>query len=122
MMTGEAADFYLSLPNTVTIYRGCDRRYLTGICWSLDRRVAEDFPFFPRNPAKTPVLITANVPKRKIAAVILDRGEAEVVIFHARRNKVESLTAPCPSRFVAARKFSGYKRRPQSSIVKRKLD
>ena len=92
MMTAEDAECYRSLPDTVTIYRGCDRRWLTGLCWSLDRAVTESFPFMTRRKARYPVLITAEVPKLKIAAVLLGRGESEIVTCHAKRIKVEPLT------------------------------
>lgn len=61
MMNARERRAYDSLPEEVTIYRGCDRKRLKGMCWSLERKVAERFPFCARYQAKNPVLITATV-------------------------------------------------------------
>src|ERR1700679_3269632 len=45
MMTPEENAAYDALPRVVTVYRGCDSSVLTGAAWSLDREVANSFPF-----------------------------------------------------------------------------
>ena len=100
LMTPEAAAAYRSLPNKVIIYRGCDRKWRSGMSWSLSREQACRFPFYARFRAETPVLVTAKVRKNHILGLILDRGEAEVITFHPERIKTEPLVQahlPMPS-------------------------
>jgi hypothetical protein len=85
MMTEAEQAAYDALPDKVTIYRGQRRRRI-GICWSLDRSVAERFPFYMRYSAGIePVLLTAEVRKRDVLAIKLDRGEAEAIVLRGRR-------------------------------------
>jgi hypothetical protein len=89
MMTAEENAAYDALPDTVSVYRGCDKSAMTGACWSLNRRVANRFPFLIRFRAISPVLVTARVKKNRILAVKLGRGEEEIITFSARRVNVE---------------------------------
>jgi hypothetical protein len=85
MMTADENAAYDALPEVVTIYRGCDAKTasLPGICWSLNKDVANRFPFLGRFRAEKPTLLTASVPKHWILAVKLDRDEAEIITFAA---------------------------------------
>ena len=94
MMISAEVEAYWSLPDLVTVYRGCDRSVLTGASWSLDRSVAEGFPFIPRYRALDPVLVTATVPRHRILAIKLGREEEEIITFNARRRKVENAISP----------------------------
>jgi hypothetical protein len=89
MMSPEENEAYDALPDSVRCYRGCDRSVLTGACWTLDKVVANMFPFLQRYRAPSPVVVTARVRKNNILALKLDRGESEIVTFSARRLKVE---------------------------------
>lgn len=80
MMNKEERKYYKELPDTVTIYRGCDENNQDGICWSLNRDIAIEFPFLHRYKAENPVLVTATISKNDIVAVKLDRKEYEVII------------------------------------------
>lgn len=91
MMTHEERAVYDSLPDRVTVYQGCSARFLRGACWSLDEQMARKYPFFARFLAADPVLVTGTVRKKNILAVLLSRGDQEVVTFKARRVKVERL-------------------------------
>lgn len=89
MMTAEEYAAYDALGNTVTCYRGCDKSYLQGASWSLDRSVANCFPFTNRYRVPNPVLVTAQVKKSGILALKFARNESEIITFSARRLKVE---------------------------------
>jgi hypothetical protein len=90
MMTPEENAAYDKLPERVQCWRGCDASRLLGASWSLDKAVANSFPFRERFYAPNPVLVTAVVRKDRILAVKLDRNEIEIVTFSARRVNVET--------------------------------
>lgn len=94
MMTPDEQAAYDALPEQVTIYRGCGPVNKQGASWSLDRRVAERFPFLMRYRTPRPLLITATVRKSQVLALKLDRGEAEVITFGAQVLSVEPATQP----------------------------
>jgi len=74
-----------ALPDPVTIYRGARVHHL-GASWALDPAVARRFPFYLRYRfGENPTLITAEVRKRDVLAVKLDRGEFEAIVFRGRR-------------------------------------
>lgn len=52
-----------------------------GFSWSLDRRTAAKFPFMTRYSTDEPRLLTATISKNRAAALKLDRGEQEVIVF-----------------------------------------
>lgn len=85
MMTDDENAAYDALPEVVTIYRGCEANSasLPGICWSLNKDVANLHPFLSRFQAKKPTVLTACVPKHWILAVKLGRREEEIITFAA---------------------------------------
>lgn len=99
MMDANELVKYDELPDVVTIYRGCYSFNKRGLSWSLDREVAEEFPFLHRykQPGHQPLLVKARVNKSDIIAVKLSRNEAEIITFnakiistaHARKNNHE---------------------------------
>lgn len=91
MMDDAERAAYAALPEVVTVYRGCGRNNMRGASWSLEREVAARFPFLNRYYAETPILVTATVRKHQILALKLDRDEAEVITFAARRASVEPI-------------------------------
>jgi hypothetical protein len=82
MDAAERAEFE-GLPDLVTVYRGAGKVNRWGACWSLDKQVAMSFPGLQRYRQKYPMLYTAKVPKNRILAIKLDRGEQEVVTLGA---------------------------------------
>lgn len=80
LMTPEELDAYAALPDEVTIYRGCGANNRSGLSWSLSCEVASRFPLLTRYRANLPVLLTARVPKSRIAAMELQRDEREVIV------------------------------------------
>lgn len=46
-MEPEAFEIYRALPDVLTVYRGTYQYCAPGLAWSLDRSVAEGFPFLP---------------------------------------------------------------------------
>jgi len=85
LMNEEEQRYYDSLPDLVTCFRGADPRRIQGLCWSLNRDVANAFPFLQRyNSHPRPLLATGQVAKRDIIAVKLDRGEEEIISYRVR--------------------------------------
>lgn len=82
MDSAERAEFE-SLPDVVTVYRGAGKVNRWGASWSPDEQVARGFPTLQRYRQKYPMLYTARVPKNRILAIKLDRGEREVVTLGA---------------------------------------
>ena len=82
MMNAEELEAFNQLPEVLTVYRGCYAINKWGFCWSLDRGVAERFPFLNRYDAEgRPLLVKATLQKSQVAALKLDRSEAEIVTF-----------------------------------------
>lgn len=85
LMEEEDYEFYKSLPDTVTIYRGMSRDELEecddvmGISWSIEYSVAEFFA--ARMPKKyNPIVVKAVVPKSRIKFATMRRNEFEVLV------------------------------------------
>jgi hypothetical protein len=89
MMTAEENVHFDRLPEIVTCYRGCDRSALIGASWTLDRDIANCFPFTNRYNVPSPVVVRATVKRDNILAVKLDREESEIITFSARRQSIE---------------------------------
>ena len=71
ILTGEDRDFYASLPERFTVYRGCAGISAElagkGLCWTLKRDGAEWFALRNASLSKgRPILVTARVKKRDI--------------------------------------------------------
>ena len=77
-MMGEEEDNILrSLSNQVTIYRGCQKGLNEdGLSWTLDKSKAK---FFANRFGKKGIILERKVPKSDIMAVLLGRGESEVI-------------------------------------------
>ncbi len=85
LMDADEQRAYDELSAVVTIYRGCYAANKRGICWSMDREVAEEFPFHLRYRQQgQPLLVKAKVKKTDIVAVKLSRDEAEIITFSAK--------------------------------------
>ena len=94
MMDEEEQAAYDALPETITVYRGCGLKNVTGASWTTDKAVAEKFPFLPRYTTKVPLLVTGRVKKKNVLAVKLDRNEEEIITYSARKVDIESLAVP----------------------------
>jgi hypothetical protein len=92
MMDEDEQRRWKELPEIVTIYRGCGARNIHGICWTLDRAVAGEFPTLNRYKVEDPLLVTATVSKRDIVALKLGREEEEVITFRPRIVRIEKLS------------------------------
>ena len=66
-----------SLPEFVKIYRGCVKGLNEdGLSWTLDKAKAE---FFANRFSKEGIILEREIPKSEIIAVLLGRGESEVI-------------------------------------------
>jgi hypothetical protein len=66
-----------SLPELVTIYRGCVKGLNEkGLSWTLDKAKAE---FFANRFSKEGIILEREIPKSDIIAVLTGRGESEVI-------------------------------------------
>ena len=77
MMDEEEDNILRSLPELVTIYRGCQKGINeNGLSWSLDKSKAE---FFANRFGKKGIILERTVSKNDIVAVLTGRGESEVI-------------------------------------------
>lgn len=85
MMTAEERMALDALPQIVTVWRGCYASNKRGLCWSLDRAVAERFPFLHRYRQEgQALLVRGEVDRDHIMALKLDRDESEIVVLPSR--------------------------------------
>jgi len=77
-LSGEAGDNLLrSLPEEVTIYRGCQPGLNeNGLSWTLDKGKAK---FFANRFGEEGIILEKKISKASIIAVLLNRGEFEVI-------------------------------------------
>lgn len=66
-----------ALPETMTVYRGCRAHNRAGWSWTLDPKKAE---WFARRFGRVGIVRTGTVPKARVLAHFLGRGEAEVLL------------------------------------------
>jgi hypothetical protein len=83
-----ARDFYVSLPDPVPVWRGCEQARERGLYWTAERAVAEGFARGRRCVNKHPTLVSAEIPKRHIFGVFVHRKEHEVVLDYRRLRKL----------------------------------
>jgi hypothetical protein len=78
----EAKARFDSLPDVVTVYRGCDEAFRDGVSWTTDREVAERFAAGGRygRPSR-PVIVTGRIEKYSPHFYYCDdtRCESEIV-------------------------------------------
>jgi hypothetical protein len=80
-MSADNKEFYTSLQDEMTIYRGCMAGRELGISWTLDKEVAERFAHGHRGSrVPNPVIAQATISKDNICSVFTSRREAEVVV------------------------------------------
>lgn len=76
----EQRDFYKSLPETVSLFRGCSRSRVMCVSWTTDFKVACGFARGHRCiDTPDPVMAKAEIPKSLIYSVCVDRKESEVL-------------------------------------------
>jgi hypothetical protein len=88
----DARSFYESLPDLVSVWRSCERGRERGLHWTMDQATAEKFAGGRRCINSRPTLVRAQIPKRHIFAIFLDRDESEIVLDPRRLRKLS--TAP----------------------------
>ena len=77
LMTESQAQLLDSLPELVTIYRGCVKGLNeNGLSWTLNKSKAE---FFANRFGKEGIILEREIPKSDIIAVLTSRGESEVI-------------------------------------------
>jgi len=90
----EDKEWWASLPNTLTIYRGCSRERIGGLSWTLDRKVAEQFARGHRNKkVEDPVIAETKVEKRWVWFATNAREEQEIVFCPLQDVKVTDFNA-----------------------------
>lgn len=98
MMEPAELEAFDQLPEVLTVYRGCYALNKWGFCWSLNRAIAERFPFCNRYGGEgRPLLVKATLKKSQVAALKLDRNEAEIVTFERPKCvSISTARAPAP--------------------------
>lgn len=87
IMDEEERAKYESLPEQIVVYRGCTAHNKVGFSWTLNRDKAKWFARRFYIVGKTlPLLLTATINKKDVAAVILGRDEQEVVLPRQPKN------------------------------------
>ena len=77
LMNEEEFNLLQSLPDEVTIYRGCQAGINeNGLSWSLNKKKAE---FFANRFGKEGLILERKIPKSNIIAFLNGRGESEVI-------------------------------------------
>jgi len=77
MMNEEEFNLLQSLPDEVTIYRGCQAGINeNGLSWTLNKKKAE---FFANRFGKEGIILERKIPKSNIIAFLNGRGESEVI-------------------------------------------
>jgi hypothetical protein len=77
MMNDEDRQALRSLPDEVTIYRGCQKGLNeNGLSWTLDKSKAE---FFANRFGKKGIILERKIPKSEIVALLTVRGETEII-------------------------------------------
>jgi len=93
MMEPHELAAWASLPELLTVYRGCyfDNRH--GFSWTLDRATAERFVTLNRysRPGQQPLLARGRV-RRTLAVLKTDRDEQEIISAHVRLSAMEPIT------------------------------
>jgi len=89
VLTGVDREFYESLPDRLTIYRGCAgvsfEHAQAGVCWTTSRPVAEWFAWRATRRGTAPILLTARVRKKAILLALASEFEVVVRVSLARR-------------------------------------
>lgn len=93
MMTSNEHEALAMLPDVVLVFRGQDHTLPFGLSWSLEQKIAEQFPFNSRYRCTNPVLLIAAIPKQSIVALKLDRDESEAIILPPTEAWVQKLEA-----------------------------
>ena len=77
LMTEDEFNHLQSLPDEVTIYRGCQAGVNeNGLSWTLDKKKSE---FFANRFSKDGIILERTISKNDIVAVLTGRGESEVI-------------------------------------------
>jgi hypothetical protein len=84
-----ARAWFDTLPPMITVYRGSQRGRERGLSWTTDCTVAEGFAQVKRCINSEPTLCTAQIPKRHVFAVFLDRNEREIVLDPRRLRRLQ---------------------------------
>jgi hypothetical protein len=88
VLTGVDREFYESLPDRLTIYRGCAgvsfEHAQAGVCWTTSRPVAEWFAWRATRRGTAPILLTARVRKKAILLALASEFEVVVRVSNAR--------------------------------------
>ncbi len=94
LMNDDDLDYYNSLPNTITVYRGVSpNRAKYGLSWTDNKKKAEWFQHrFEKELHKKGYLLKATINKKHCLAYINDRKEKELVIdVFAIRDKIKKI-------------------------------
>jgi hypothetical protein len=94
----DAKSYFESLPDTVSVYRGCDERFKDGVSWTASRKVAEFFAAGGRcGRPRHPVVVIGRIGKQSPDFYYCDDGRSEAeIICTPIIEKIEPYTGPWP--------------------------
>jgi hypothetical protein len=87
--------FYTSLPDPAPVWRGCERGRERGLSWTTDRKVAAGFARGMRCRNAVPT-VQAEIPKRHLFGVFVERNESEVAVDPRRLRKLQRIDEANP--------------------------
>jgi hypothetical protein len=95
-LSPDALAFYTSLPDPAPVWRGCERGRERGLSWTTDRKVAAGFARGMRCRNAVPTLVQAEIPKRHLFGVFVERNESEVAVDPRRLRKLQRIDEANP--------------------------
>lgn len=79
-MQPEDRNYLLKLPQTITVFRGCNETNKNGLSWTLDKKVAEKFAGRFSTKYNGSTVLTKTINKNKVFAYLSSRSEKEIII------------------------------------------
>ncbi len=89
----EAIAAWQSLPDELTVYRGCYKNNKNGLSWTFDKNIALRFPTLNRYRQKGQALLVTGKVKKTDGILFLEREESEILSSRVRVIGVEPLNA-----------------------------
>lgn len=76
----EDRNYLENLPQTITVFRGCNEKNKNGLSWTTDREVAEKFAERFSTMSQGSTVLSKTINKKKIFAYLSSRSESEIIL------------------------------------------
>ncbi len=88
-----AFSVWQSLPDELTVYRGCYKNNKNGLSWTLDKNIALRFPTLNRYRQQGQALLVTGKVKKTDGILFLERNESEILSSRVKVLGVEPISA-----------------------------